>query len=273
LTVPIFLVDAFADAPFAGNSAIVCLLDGPADTAWMRAVAAEVRQPATAFVHSMQPGRSNTFGLRWFVPSGELVLCGHGTLATAHALWEAGRLDLDVPAHFETASGSLAAHRDGDLIALDFPSEPVEPAVPPPDLVEALGVESRAVLRGRLDYLVEVGSEQDVRALRPDFARLRQVETRGVIVTARGSTPGYDIVSRFFAPGVGLDEDEVTGSAHCSLGPYWGERLGRTTLTAFQASARGGTVSVALEGSRVRLGGKAVTVMRGSLLASPPPAG
>jgi predicted PhzF superfamily epimerase YddE/YHI9 len=169
-----------------------------------------------------------------------------------------------------TVSGALAAHRDGDLIALDFPAEPVELAMPPSHLIAALGVEPRGVVRGRLDYLVELASEQVVRALQPDFARLREVETRGVIVTARASTPGYDIVSRFFAPGVGLDEDAVTGSAHCSLGPYWGERLGRTTLTAFQASARGGTVLVRLEGSRVRLGGRAVTVMQGSLLAPPP---
>jgi PhzF family phenazine biosynthesis protein len=269
--IPIFLVDAFADVPFAGNAAAVCLLDSLADATWMQAVAAELRQPATTFVHPVRPGQSGGFGLRWFVPGSELVLCGHGTLATAHVLWETGRLALGAPAHFETGSGTLAARRDGDVIALDFPAEPVEPVTPPPHLVEALGVEARDVARGRLDYLVELESEQVVRTLQPDFARLRQVETRGVIVTARSETPGYDVVSRFFAPGVDLDEDAVTGSAHCSLGPYWGERLGRTTLTAFQASARGGMVQVRLEGSRVRLSGRAVTVMRGFLLAPPPP--
>jgi PhzF family phenazine biosynthesis protein len=153
---------------------------------------------------------------------------------------------------------------------LDFPAEPVEPAMAPPHLVEGLGAAPLAILRGRLDYLVELASEDDVRAVKPDFARLRQVETRGVIVTAPSATPGYDVVSRFFAPSVGLDEDAVTGSAHCALGPYWGERLGRTALRAYQASARGGTVQVRLDGTRVRLGGRAVTVLEGALLVPPP---
>jgi PhzF family phenazine biosynthesis protein len=271
MSVPLYLVDAFATAPFGGNSAAVCLLDGPADAGWMQTVAAELRQPATAFVWPSGAG----FGLRWFVVASELTLCGHGTLAAAHALWEAGRLLLDRPARFETVGGPLAARRAGSLIALDFPAEPVQPVVPPPHLVEALGVEPRAVARGRLDYLIELASEEDVRAVQPDVARLRQVETRGVIVTALAA-PGpdatYDVVSRFFAPSVGLDEDAVTGSAHCAIGPYWGKRLGRTTLMAYQASARGGTLTVRLNDSRVELAGPAVTVLRGSLLASPPPA-
>jgi PhzF family phenazine biosynthesis protein len=270
MPVPVFLVDAFADAPFTGNPAAICLLDGPADATWMLAVAAELRQPATAFVHTLGAEQSDRFGLRWFVPGSELVLCGHGTLATAHVLWATGRLAPDVAASFETVSGTLMAHPDGDLITLGLPAEPVKPVPAPPHLLEALGAPARAVMRGRLDFLVELESDQAVRALRPDFARLRMVETRGVIVTARSSAHHLDVVSRFFAPGVGLDEDAVTGSAHCSLGPYWGERLGCTTLTAYQASARGGTVQVRLDGSRVRLGGRAVTVMEGSLLAPPP---
>jgi PhzF family phenazine biosynthesis protein len=267
---PLFLVDAFAEAPFGGNTAAVCLLDEPADAAWMQAVAAEVRQPATAFVWPAGDG----FGLRWFVVASELTLCGHGTLAAAHVLWETGQLPADVPARFQTVGGALAARRDGNLIVLDFPAEPVHPVAPPPHLVEALGIEPRAIVRGRLDYLVELASEEDVRAVRPDISRLRQVETRGVIVTALATpgpvAPGYDVVSRFFAPSVGLDEDAVTGSAHCAIGPYWCERLGRTTLVAYQASARGGTMTVRLDGSRVELGGPAVTIMRGSLLAQPP---
>jgi predicted PhzF superfamily epimerase YddE/YHI9 len=167
------------------------------------------------------------------------------------------------------------------LIALDFPAEPVQPVEPPPHLIEALGVEPQAVNRGRLDYLIELASEAAVRAVRPDVARLRHVETRGVIVTALATPasagaasagPRYDVVSRFFAPRVGLDEDAVTGSAHCAIGPYWGARLGRTTLVAYQASARGGTLTVRLDGSRVKLSGPAVTVLRGSLLAPPPSA-
>jgi PhzF family phenazine biosynthesis protein len=283
MSVPFFLVDAFASAPFGGNSAAVCLLDGPADAAWMQAVAAEAQQPATAFVW---PGEDGGFGLRWFVAASELTLCGHGTLASAHVLWETERLASHVPARFETVGGALSARRDGDLIVLDFPAEPVQPIRPedaPPHLVEALGVEPRAIARGRLDYLVELASEEAVRAVRPDFGRLRLVETRGVIVTALAApesddsslaaaagAPGYDVVSRFFAPSVGLNEDAVTGSAHCAIGPYWGERLGRTTLVAYQASARGGRLAVRLVGDRVELGGPAVTVLSGSLLAPLP---
>jgi PhzF family phenazine biosynthesis protein len=265
MSFPLFVVDAFADAPFGGNSAAVCLLPGPADATWMQALAAELRQPATAFVWPV----GNGYGLRWFVAAAELRLCGHGTLATAHVLWESGALSLDAPACFETMSGPLAACRDGDLIALDFPAEQMRPVEPPPDLLEALHVEPRAVLRGSMDYLVELGSDAEVRALSPDVRRLRLVETRGVIVTAPAQTDAYDCVSRFFAPSVGLDEDAVTGSAHCAIGPYWGERLGKTTLRAYQASARGGALQVRLDGSRVELAGRAVTVLRGSLLATP----
>jgi PhzF family phenazine biosynthesis protein len=267
---PLYVVDAFADRPFTGNAAAVCLLDGPADAAWMQAVAGEMQQAATAFVYEQGEG----FGLRWFVPVTELKLCGHGTLAAAHALWEAGQLWPDAPARFHTVSGTLSARRDGDLIALDFPAEPVEQlTAPPAGLAEALGVEARSVARGRLDYLVEVASEAEVRAVRPDFAWLRQIEARGIIVTAAAdSGTAHDIVSRFFAPSVGIDEDAVTGSAHCLLGPYWQPKLGRETLVGYQASTRGGTVRVRVTGARVELGGKALTVLNGSLLA-PPPAG
>jgi PhzF family phenazine biosynthesis protein len=228
----------------------------------MQAVAAELRQPATAFVWA----DGGAFGLRWFVAAAELTLCGHGTMAAAHVLWEAGRLLVDAPAHFETVSGQLVARRDGDLIALDFPAERARPVAPPPHLLEALGVEPRAVTRGSLDYLVELGSEDEIRAVSPDFARLRQVETRGVIVTAPARTGEYDCVSRFFAPRFGLDEDAVTGSAHCAIGPYWAERLGQTMLRAYQASARGGVLRVKVDGSRVELAGRALTVLRGELL-------
>jgi PhzF family phenazine biosynthesis protein len=270
MSIPVFLVDAFAEAPFGGNTAAVCLLAAAADAAWMQAAAGELNQPATAFVYPAEGDAAGGFGLRWFAPAAELALCGHGTLAAAHVLWETGRLPLDAPARFQAVGGALAARRDGDLIVLDFPADPVRPVAPPPELVEALGVAPRAVARGRLDYLVELGSEQEVRAVRPDVARLLRVETRGVSVTARAETAGYDVVSRFFAPGVGLDEDAVTGSAHCALGPYWAERLGRTELVAYQASARGGVVRARLDGTRVQLGGRAVTVVRGTLLTAPP---
>jgi PhzF family phenazine biosynthesis protein len=270
MSLPLYLVDAFADAPFAGNSAAVCILPetGAAvwsetrDAAWMQSVARELNQPATAFMRRA----GAAFGLRWFVPSGELALCGHGTLAAAHVLWESCLLGADEAATFETGAGPLSATRDGAWITLDFPAQPVRPVEPPPDLLAALGVTPRHVARGDLDYLVELASEAEVRAVQPDLARLRQVETRGAIVTARSSHDEFDIVSRFFAPSVGIDEDAVTGSAHCALGPYWAERFGRTTLRAFQASARGGSLRVEVAGARVHLGGKAVSVMRGELL-------
>jgi PhzF family phenazine biosynthesis protein len=233
----------------------------------MQALAGEMQQAATAFVYEQGEG----FGLRWFVPAAELKLCGHGTLAAAHALWEAGQLWPDAPARFQTASGTLTARRDDDLIVLDFPAEPVVPvSVPPDGLLEALGVTAQRVARGRLDYLVEVASEEEVCAVRPDLTRLRQIEARGIIVTAPSASSDYDIVSRFFAPSVGIDEDAVTGSAHCLLGPYWQARLGRDTLVGYQASARGGVVRVRVHGSRVELGGQAITVVNGFVLAPPP---
>ncbi|MGE3272766.1 MAG: PhzF family phenazine biosynthesis protein [Chloroflexota bacterium] len=264
-TVPVYLVDAFAEQPFAGNGAAVCLLDGPADLAWMQAVADELQQAATAFVCE----QGEAFGLRWFVPGRELQLCGHGTLAAAHTLWEAGQLWPDAPARFHTVSGVLSARRDDALILLDFPAEPVQQAAPPSGLKEALGVDAVSVVRGRLDYLVELESAAAVRAVSPDMALLRKVDTRGIIVSAPSDTPDYDIVSRFFAPGVGIDEDAVTGSAHCLLGPYWSTRLGKDALVGYQASARGGVVRVRVHGQRVELGGQAQTVLRGSLVAPP----
>jgi len=275
VSLPLYLVDAFADAPFAGNSVAVCILpnalppttaeadsEPTSETAWMQALAGELNQPATAFVRRQEAA----FALRWFTAAAELTFCGHGTLAAAHVLWETGLLAQTQAASFETAAGTLTATCDDAWIVLDFPAQPARPVKAPADLVAALGVEPRQVARSDLDYLVELGSEADVRAVQPDLTRLRAVETRGVIVTAPAALDGFDIVSRFFAPRFGLDEDAVTGSAHCTLGPYWAERLGRTTLRAFQASARGGAVRVEVAGRRVRLGGQAVTVVRGELL-------
>jgi PhzF family phenazine biosynthesis protein len=271
---PLYFVDAFADRPFAGNAAAVCLLERPAERAWMLTVATELQQPATVFVHDHGEG----FGLRWFVAGRELHLCGHGTLAAAHILWEAGQLWPDAPARFHSVSGTLTAQRAGDLILLDFPAEPVESVAltdAPAGLLDGLGIETvgievRAVARGRLDLLVEVGSAAEVRSIVPDFDRLRQIETRGVIVTAPSDHPEYAFVSRYFAPGVGIDEDAVTGSAHCLLGPYWAAQLKQETMMGYQASARGGAVRVRVNGARVELGGRATTVMSGSLLAPPP---
>lgn len=261
MATPLYLVDAFSERPFTGNQSAVCLPGEGRDTAWLQALACELNLPETAFVVPQGDG----FGLRWFSPQAEVALCGHATLAAAHVLWESGRLAPDAAARFHTLSGVLTVVRRGKSMVMDFPAEPAALAAPPPGLTDALGCTPLAVARNRFDYLVEVASAAIVRELAPDFARLRTIETRGVIVTAVSDTAGVDFVSRFFAPALGIDEDPVTGSAHCALGPYWGERLGRTRLTGRQLSPRGGEVGVELLGERVMLSGRAVTVLRGEL--------
>lgn len=259
--IPFAIVDAFTAEPFAGNPAAVCLLAGPARDGWMQRVAAEMNLSETAFLDPREDG----FGLRWFTPTVEADLCGHATLAAAHVLAERGELAGEGAVRFHTRSGVLSARRDGARIALDFPATPPEAAAPPAGLLEALGVNPLGVFRTRFDWLVEVRDEAEVRRLDPDVARLRRVEARGVIVTARATGPEHDFVSRFFAPAGGIDEDPVTGSAHCSLGPFWSARLGRSGLAGYQASARGGRVEVRCLGGRVELSGRAVTVARGEL--------
>jgi len=254
-------IDAFTDAPFKGNPAAVCILDRERDAAWMQNVAKEMNLSETAFLLHHVDG----FSLRWFTPAVEVDLCGHATLASAHALWEERILETE--ARFHTRSGLLTATQNGEWIELDFPVKPEQPAEPPPLLLEALGAKATYVGRNQFDYLVEVASDEELRALNPDHVRLRTIPVRGVIVTARSSDPRFDFVSRFFAPGSGVDEDPVTGSAHCALTPYWAKKLGKNEMTAFQASRRGGGVRVRLAGDRVKLGGRAVTVFRGELVA------
>jgi PhzF family phenazine biosynthesis protein len=250
-------IDAFTSEPFRGNPAAVCLLDAERPDAWMQNVAAEMNLSETAFLLPRDDG----YSLRWFTPAVEVALCGHATLASAHALWEEKRLAY---VEFHTKSGLLTATRTGDLIELDFPATLESPAEAPEGLLESLGVANPVYVgRNRFDYLVEVASEDEVRALDPDHSRLRKIQVRGVIVTS--GSRDYDFVSRFFAPGSGIDEDPVTGSAHCCLTPYWSAKLGKTAMTAFQASQRGGVIRVRLDGDRVKLGGNAVTVMRGEL--------
>jgi len=258
----IYQVDSFAKRAFAGNPAAVCILPAAAPEAWMRNVAREMNLSETAFLLAKEDG----FHLRWFTPTVEVELCGHATLASAHVLWETGVLRPDEQARFHTLSGLLTAERQGDWIELDFPAKPEEPATPWDELVTGLGITPVYVGKSLFDYLVEVDSEQTVRGLNPDFTLLKQTKARGVIVTARAEGGEFDFVSRFFAPGAGVDEDPVTGSAHCVLGPFWAKRLGKTEFVAYQASARGGVVRVRLVGNRVKLGGQAVTVMRGELV-------
>jgi PhzF family phenazine biosynthesis protein len=268
MTQTIYQVDAFTDRPFAGNPAGVCLLPRPAGQAWMQAVALEMNLAETAFLVRRDDG--DGFDLRWFTPAAEVELCGHATLASAHVLWEAGVLPPGGQARFHTLSGLLAAERRGEWIEMDFPATPEQPAEAPGVLAEALGLTPRYVGRNIFDYLVEAADEAAVRGLEPDFTALRKLPVRGVIVTAPSASPEFDFVSRFFAPAVGIDEDPVTGSAHCCLTPFWARRLGKDEMTAFQASARGGTVRVRQAGERVKLAGQAVTVLHCDLLAEAP---
>lgn len=259
----ILQIDAFTSEPFRGNPAAVCLLGHERDAQWMQDVAAEMNLSETAFLLQRDEG----FSLRWFTPAIEVALCGHATLASAHALWEENVLAPTEIARFHTKSGLLTAERKGDSIELDFPATRAERSAVPPGLLEALGVASPVYVgRNQFDYLVEVESEEVVRGLDPDHAQLRKIEVRGVIVTSRATATNSDFVSRFFAPGSGVDEDPVTGSAHCCLTPYWAARLGKNEMTGYQASRRGGYVYVQLAGDRVKLRGHAVTVLRGELL-------
>jgi PhzF family phenazine biosynthesis protein len=261
---PIYIVDAFAERPFQGNPAAVCPLKAPADEAWMQRVAGEMNLSETAFV---VPG-TGTFRLRWFTPAVEVDLCGHATLATAHLLWEQHLAPAGEPIRFETRSGLLTCTRRGAKIELDFPAEPAQPVPVSPGLSTALGAVPLSVGRNRFDVIAEFETAADVLRLHPDFGLLKAIPARGIIVTARSSDPQFDFVSRFFAPAVGINEDPVCGSAHCCLGPFWGERLGKTELLGRQVSARGGIIGVRLAGDRVVLSGTAVTVLRGALIES-----
>jgi PhzF family phenazine biosynthesis protein len=257
-------VDAFTSEPFGGNPAAVCVLDEPRSERWMQLVAREMNVSETAFVVR---GR-DAFALRWFTPAVEVDLCGHATLASAHVLWTTGEHPPDRPARFDTRSGRLTATRCGDWIELDFPATPEEPTDEPAGLLDALALSSAYVGKSRFDYLVEVDDEATVRRLRPDFGRLRLVEARGVIVTSRSADPDFDFVSRYFAPAFGIDEDPATGSTHCCLAEFWSRKLGKRTLRARQLSARGGEMQATFEGDRVRLLGRAVTVLRAELCGS-----
>lgn len=255
-------VDAFTERPFAGNPAAVCWLEKEADGKWMQAVAAEMNLSETAFARRI----GDNFELRWFTPTVEVDLCGHATLATAHALWSA-----EIAAHgkalrFHTRSGVLSCVQEDEFINLDFPATPASEAPPPEPLLAGLGLRPLYFGRSKYYVLVVVDSAATVRALKPDFQKLLEVPTLGVIVTAPADDSRFDFVSRFFAPALGVNEDPVCGSAHCCLAPYWGERLGKTRLMAHQASARGGVLRLQVNGDRVILGGQAVTVWQGELL-------
>jgi PhzF family phenazine biosynthesis protein len=280
MAIPVFHVDAFADRAFAGNPAAVCLLEEPRDERWMQQVAQELNLSETAFVicgarlrtgadanPEVRAATAPIFPLRWFTPLVEVDLCGHATLATAHVLWETGRLAGDAAARFLTRSGELTAGRRDGWVELDLPATACAPATLSPAHLAALGIAApRFVGQAGPRHVIEVESETLVRELKPDFHALRPLPGRGIAVTARSDGRPYDFVSRYFAPWVGVNEDPVTGSVHCALATYWAARLGKQEMLACQASPRGGEIRVRLDGDRVRLGGKAVTVAAGTLL-------
>jgi predicted PhzF superfamily epimerase YddE/YHI9 len=258
----LYQVDAFTHTPFHGNPAAVCLLPEERPDAWMQAVAAEMNLSETAFLLP----EGECWRLRWFTPLKEVSLCGHATLASAHALYETGRAAIDAPIRFMSQSGLLTAERRGDWIELDFPARVLLLEDLPEGLADCLGAKPVAYRRYKDSFLIEVGSEAELRGLQPDFLTLKGLPVRSVAVTCRSETPEFDFVSRYFAPQVGVNEDPVTGSMHCALVPYWSEKLGKMVLRAYQASARGGVLRLRLDGERVKIGGQAVTVLKGELL-------
>ena len=258
----LYQVDAFTKTAFSGNPAAICILDKPADESWMQKLALENNLSETAFLYK----KENKYYLRWFTPTVEVDLCGHATLASAHILYEQDFVPANEPISFMTKSGQLTAVKKDNGIELNFPATPPAEIAPPEKLLDALGVKSVYAGKNKFDYLVEVASEDIVRKMKPDFSRLYALNIRGVIVTAKSDTAPYDIISRFFAPGSGINEDPVTGSAHCTLAPFWSEKLGKMKMHAYQASARGGELTIIHENDRVKLIGNAITVMRMELI-------
>jgi PhzF family phenazine biosynthesis protein len=263
MNLTIYTVDAFTDQLFGGNPAAVTVLPDSRSDEWLQSFAQEMNLSETAY---LEPRDDGSFGLRWFTPLVEVALCGHATVASAHTLWQTGMLRPDEVARFHTKSGLLTATKRGDWIELDFPATHVTEAPTPAGLLESLHATPVFIGRSKFDYLLEIPEEQ-LHLLAPDFAKLAKVEVRGVIVTSGSADATYDFQSRFFAPASGINEDPVTGSAHCALTPYWSAKLGKTTMLARQASKRIGIVKVELKGDRVLLSGQAVTVLTAQFTA------
>lgn len=261
----IFQVDAFTDKPFKGNPAGVCILDKPRPDSWMQNLAMEMNLSETAFLLKESEG----YRLRWFTPETEVSLCGHATLASAHILWEKGFLEKDQNVVFNTLSGTLVTRRIDDWIEMEFPSRQVTPGEAPESLLKVLNIRPLTVNmyshKGSLLYLFELQSEEDVKNTTPDFRLLKSEDAKVVMITSRSKSEEYDFVSRFFAPAVGIDEDPVTGSAHCYLAPYWAGKLNKTELVGFQASKRTGVIFCRVSGEHVYIRGKAITVFEGEL--------
>lgn len=267
MSVQVMTVNAFTDKPFGGNPAAVCVLENPAEASWMQNIAREMNQPATAFLFR-KPELQDHFELRWFGPDNELAFCGHGTLSSAYALWQLGIAAAEATLHFSTHRGNLKATRAADgWITLDLPAETVEPVDSlPAGLLDALKITPQFVGKTPLDYFIVIdGGLPRIASLQPDFRTLKTFNTRGVIVTSKADSDNLDFVSRFFCATPGIDEDPVTGSAHCALAPFWQRELGKSDFRAYQASARGGSLRACVVADRVQLSGQAVTIMRGTL--------
>ena len=262
MSCPIYIVDAFTDKAFKGNPAAVCLPKEDVDSSWMQNVAAEMNLSETAFLRKSIKG----FNIRWFTPEVEVDICGHATLASAHVLWESSFLEKGEKAIFNSKSGILTAEKKNKEIELNFPSMPIKDISGTEKLQEVLG--TNVIYEGKAKgyYIFEVESEKMVKNLKPNFSALEKITDCGVIVTSNSTSDEFDFVSRFFAPAYGINEDPVTGSAHCVLGPHWREKLNKKSMRAFQASERGGVLRIRVEDERVYIAGKAVTVLKGELV-------
>jgi PhzF family phenazine biosynthesis protein len=260
-SIPLFQVDAFTDQPFKGNPAGVCLLDAIHTDEWMRSLAAEMNLSETAFV--LRQG--DDFGLRWFTPTVEMDLCGHATLASAHILWETCAVPVEKVIRFHTLSGLLTITKNHDWIEMDFPARAFRPAVENEGVVDAVGAVPEEVYQSGENLMMVYDSEKIIRRLTPDFSALKSYDYHGIIVTSPADSPQFDFVSRFFAPSIGINEDPVTGSSHCTLAPFWGERLRKSTMTACQVSQRGGVLKLRVSAERIYISGQAVTVFATSL--------
>jgi PhzF family phenazine biosynthesis protein len=269
------LVDAFSAQPFRGNPAAVVILDSePTDFAWMQSIGAEMNQSETCFVWPLENNPEADWGLRWFTPEVEIQLCGHATLSSAHMLWSEGLVEANQPVRFFTPMVghylSCSLDQENQFIRMSFPAMSVESFDAPAGVIEALGtdiLDSQRCANGTL--LFEIASDEELIGLKPDFRKLAESTSDVVIVTALSDRESENVVSRFFAPGKGIEEDPVTGSAHCIIGPYWGARLGRTTLVCYQASKRGGILNLELAEDKVYISGQAVTVMQGDWKIDP----
>ena len=260
--IEIVQIDAFTSEPFKGNPAAVCLMDAPGNDDWMKNVAREMNLSETAFLYPIEGG----YHLRWLTPNSEVDLCGHGTLATAHFLFEDEHEPTDKSIKFKTRVGWVSASKEGDYIALDFPVNIPEEIDAPQDIHEALGAEAIYVGRYPKAYLVELVNDSAVRELKPDLTALESLDQPKICVTAKDSTGKADFVARLFAPAIGIPEDPVNGNSHTALTPYWSAKLGKETLKSHFVSERGGEIKVKLDGNRVKISGQAVTVMRARLL-------